>query len=103
MILIQHETPAETVEYVAEFCHRVHKKLLLNPAPARELSQEVIEYASFITPNEHEYAVLFGDQNRSEVLAQYPNKLIITEGKNGVRYHNGTSEGGRSGLRSRSG
>lgn len=92
IILIQQEIPVETVEYVAEFCNKFQLKLLLNPAPARKISEKVIEYATFITPNEHEFAVLFGNENRSEVLAKYPNKLIITEGSNGVRFHNGLAE-----------
>lgn len=92
IILIQQEIPIETVEYVATFCDRFQRKLLLNPAPARKLSEKVIEYATFITPNEHEFAVLFGNENRSKVLAKYPNKLIITEGSNGVRFHNGKTE-----------
>ncbi|MDY0409778.1 ribokinase [Virgibacillus soli] len=92
IILIQQEIPIETVAYIAAFCHEHHKKLLLNPAPARKLSEEVIAYATYITPNEHEFAVLFGNNKRAEILAKYPNKLLITEGKNGVRYHNGTRE-----------
>ncbi|WP_338470656.1 ribokinase [Niallia sp. XMNu-256] len=92
IILIQHETPEDTVEYVAELCHRLGKKLLLNPAPARKISAQVLEYATYITPNEHEFTVLFEGESRSKVLAKYPNRLIITEGKNGVRYHNGSTE-----------
>ncbi|MCU9595266.1 ribokinase [Caldibacillus thermolactis] len=92
MILIQQEIPEETVEYVAIFCKEYDKKLILNPAPARKVSDEVIAHATYITPNEHEFAILFGEENRSKMLAKYPNKLIITEGKNGVRYHNGETE-----------
>ena len=35
---------------------------------------------------------MFGGEDRSEVLARFPNKLLITEGKNGVRYFNGIKE-----------
>ncbi|MFD1849550.1 ribokinase [Oceanobacillus bengalensis] len=92
IILIQQEVPGETIEYVADFCDRFNKKWLLNPAPAREISREVIDSATYLTPNEHEFAVMFKEENRGEVLAQFPNKLLITEGKNGVRYFNGTGE-----------
>ena len=30
--------------------------------------------------------------SREEALKRYPEKLFITEGKNGVRYHNGLEE-----------
>lgn len=92
MIMVQQEIPEETVEYIADFCNQFNKKWLLNPAPARKISDNVIESATYLTPNEHEFTVMFGEENRSEVLARYPNKLLITEGKNGVRYFNGECE-----------
>lgn len=92
IILIQQEMPEETVEYVASFCKEFDKTLIFNPAPAREVSDEVIAQATYITPNEHEFAMMFGAEDRSKVLAKYPNKLIITEGENGVRYFNGSAE-----------
>ena len=65
---------------------------MLNPAPARPLKAEVIEQVSYITPNEHEAELLFEGKEKEEVLKQYPNKLFITEGKQGVRYFNGEKE-----------
>ncbi len=92
IVLIQQEIPEETVEYVSETCHSLGIPLLLNPAPARPLSQKVIERATYITPNELEAAVLFGSDDIHAALKQYPNKVFITEGKNGVRYHDGEKE-----------
>ena len=92
IVLVQQEIPEETVEYLAELCEKLGKRLLLNPAPAREISDLVIQRAAFITPNEHEFEILFNGRERSEVLAEYPNKLFITEGKDGVRYFDGKQE-----------
>ncbi|KWU68612.1 MULTISPECIES: ribokinase [Priestia] len=92
IVLIQQEIPEETVEYVAELCQELKVPLLLNPAPARPLKAEVIEQVSYITPNEHEAELLFEGKEKEEVLKQYPNKLFITEGKQGVRYFNGKKE-----------
>ena len=92
IVLIQQEIPEETVEFVSETCDSMGIPLLLNPAPARPLSQRVIERATFITPNELEAAVLFGNEDIHAALKQYPNKVFITEGKNGVRYHDGEKE-----------
>lgn len=92
IVLIQQEIPEETVEYVAQLCQELKVPLLLNPAPARPLKAEVIEQVSYITPNEHEAALLFKGKEKEEVLKQYPNKLFITEGKQGVRYFNGEKE-----------
>ncbi|MEH7371815.1 ribokinase [Priestia megaterium] len=92
IVLIQQEIPEETVEYVAQLCQELKIPLLLNPAPARPLKAEVIEQVSYITPNEHEAELLFEGKEKEEVLKQYPNKLFITEGKQGVRYFNGEKE-----------
>ncbi|WHY56757.1 ribokinase [Peribacillus simplex] len=92
IVMVQQEIPEETVEYLAEMCNTLQKRLLLNPAPARKLSEAVIQQASFLTPNEHEFEILFNGRDRTKVLTEYPNKLFITEGKNGVRYFDGHEE-----------
>ncbi|MBL3643028.1 ribokinase [[Brevibacterium] frigoritolerans] len=92
IVMVQQEIPEETVEYLAELCNMLQKRLLLNPAPARKLSEAVIQQASFLTPNEHEFEILFDGRDRTEVLTENPNKLFITEGKNGVRYFDGHEE-----------
>ncbi|MED4040705.1 ribokinase (plasmid) [Niallia taxi] len=92
IVLIQQEIPEETVEYVAELCFANDVPLLLNPAPARPISKNVIERAAYLTPNETEAAILFKDKDITEVLKEFPNKLLVTEGKNGVRYYDGERE-----------
>lgn len=92
IVMIQQEIPEETVEYTARLCKELGIKLLLNPAPARLLSEEVIESTTYLTPNEHECSVLFAGINRTDVLKKYPNKLFITEGEKGVRYFDGMIE-----------
>ncbi|MFJ7930376.1 ribokinase [Peribacillus sp. NPDC096448] len=92
IVMVQQEIPEETVEYLADLCNTLQKRLLLNPAPARKLSEAVIQQASFLTPNEHEFEILFNGRDRTEVLTEYPNKLFITEGKKGVRYFDGHEE-----------
>lgn len=92
IVLIQQEIPEETVIHVSQLCAEYQTPLLLNPAPAREVPQEVIDNASYITPNEHEAAILFKGMKPAEALRQYPNKLFITEGSKGVRYFDGNEE-----------
>lgn len=92
MVLIQQEIPEETVEFVAGICHEKGIPLLLNPAPARPVSKAVIERATYITPNETEAAILFAGENPLNAMKQHQNKVFITEGKNGVRFHDGETE-----------
>lgn len=89
MVLIQQEIPEETVDEVCRYCHSHDIPIMLNPAPARPLKQETIDHATYLTPNEHEAAILFPELTVSEALALYPAKLFITEGKQGVRYSAG--------------
>ena len=84
-VVLQHEIPAETVEYVVNICHENGIKVVLNPAPAREVKKEVLEKITWLTPNEHEAKILFGaDTNTEDLLKTYPEKLVITLGSDGV-------------------
>jgi ribokinase len=53
-LLTQLEIPLETVEYLAQFAERHNIPLMLDPAPARELSGNLLRKVSWITPNETE-------------------------------------------------
>ncbi|MFJ5964359.1 ribokinase [Bacillus sp. NPDC093026] len=92
IVLIQQEIPEETVEAVCAICNEKEIPVILNPAPARKVKQEVLNQVAYMTPNEHEAALIFDGLTTEEALRQYPNKLLITEGKNGVRYFDGTQE-----------
>lgn len=92
MVMIQLEIPEETVTHVSRICRSRGVPLLLNPAPASPLKEEVIENAAYITPNEHEAKILFPGMTVSEALRRYPNKLFITEGSQGVRFYDGEQE-----------
>lgn len=92
MVLVQQEIPEETVSYVSSLCQRINVPLLLNPAPARPLSEAVIEKAAYLTPNEHECSILFSGVDKAEALRKFPGKLFITEGSSGVRYYDGERE-----------
>ena len=91
LVVIQLEIPIKTVEYVLEKCHESNIPVILNPAPAAQLNTNAIDKATFITPNETELRLLFGKGDIVEILKLYPNKLILTMGKNGAVYHDGSS------------
>lgn len=92
MVVLQLEIPLETVKYVLAICEEHNIPVMLNPAPAQILSEDILEKATYITPNEHECRIVLNDFTSpiEELLAKYPNKLLMTEGSNGVRFHNGT-------------
>lgn len=85
LVVLQHEIPIDTVEYVVRLCHEKQIKVVLNPAPAHEIAPEILEMVDYVTPNEHEAAILFGDElSQEDLLKKYPQKLIITQGSRGV-------------------
>ena len=57
-VLMQLEIPIPTVEYIAQIAAQKQKKVILNPAPAAELSDELLQNLYIITPNETEAELL---------------------------------------------
>lgn len=92
IVVVQNELPQEVVDQIIEMCYESNVKVVYNPAPARKVNQSVLEKATYLTPNESEFKLLFPELTISEGLAKYPNQLIITMGSKGVYYHDGTSE-----------
>lgn len=85
IVLLQHEIPQETIEYVVEICAANGVKVVLNPGPARPVKKEILEKVTYLTPNEHEAVILFGKElSFEELLKKYPEKLVITQGSRGV-------------------
>ena len=60
IILVQLEIPIETIEYIAALAKQHNKKLILNPAPACILKDDLLSKISIITPNEKEASMLSG-------------------------------------------
>lgn len=89
MVLVQNEIPEIIVNYIIDYCYENKVKILLNPAPARLISRKQIEKINFLTPNETEFDVIFSGKLMEDVLQEYPNKLIVTRGVEGVFYHDG--------------
>mgnify|MGYP005771387821 FL=1 len=85
MVVLQHEIPLETVIYTVKMCHEKKIPVVLNPAPAASVPEEIVDMVTYLTPNEHEAALIFGAQKDMEgMLRKYPEKLVITQGARGV-------------------
>lgn len=85
IVLFQLEIPLAAVRLAAEHCSKAGKTVILNPAPAQKLDPQLIQAASFITPNEHEVKLVFDQQDDyTEILKQNPGKLIVTLGSAGA-------------------
>jgi ribokinase len=69
ILLVQLETPLNTIETAVYIAAENNIKVILNPAPARKLSKALLKNVSIITPNETEAELLTGIsiKNQSDV------------------------------------
>ncbi len=101
-VLMQLEIPIPTVEYIARIAAQKQKKVILNPAPAAKLSDELLQNLYIITPNETEAELLTGIKVTDEKSALNAASalhekgveiIIITMGATGAfLLNNGNSE-----------
>lgn len=94
-ILTQLETPLESVKLLAQIASTNSQKLIINPAPAQNIHEEIFKGLFLITPNETETALLTGvtvlDEKSAKVAAQEFLKkgvqnVIITLGSKGAYF-----------------
>ncbi|MEG7473231.1 ribokinase [Serratia marcescens] len=92
-LLMQLESPLETVIAAARLAKQYHTQVILNPAPARELPDELLGMIDMITPNETEAQRLTGiavdnDADAARAAQALHDKgiatVIITLGSRGV-------------------
>ncbi len=68
-LLMQLESPLDSVLTAARIAHQHQTQVILNPAPATQLSDELLSLVDMITPNETEAEILTGIAVTSEVDA----------------------------------
>lgn len=84
VVLLQLETPLETVEHAARLAHENGSTVILNPAPARELEDSLFEFVDYLTPNMTEAELLTGMQVMDETSAQIAAELLHGRGVDNV-------------------
>lgn len=92
-LLVQLETPLDTIVTAVELARRSGMPVILNPAPARELPDSLLRKVSIITPNQTEAELLTGirvtDETNAEAAAndlraRGVSTVIITLGAKGA-------------------
>jgi ribokinase len=93
IVLAQQETPIAVTQFAFELAKRKGKITLLNPAPAMELSDEIIAFTDILVPNEHELARITGratdtDKGIKDAAVMLLDKgvkaILVTMGAKGV-------------------
>jgi ribokinase len=97
IILMQLEIPIETIAAVTKIAKANHQKVIINPAPAQKLSDELLNGLYLITPNETEASLLTKITVKDEMTASQAadvflskgvQNVIITLGKQGAYFQN---------------
>lgn len=89
-LLIQLEIPMETVDAALRMARGKGMRTILNPAPVRELSGEMLALVDLITPNEGELLHLVGseagdlEEAALRLLEKGPGCVIVTMGERGA-------------------
>lgn len=91
IILMQHEIPEQTIKEVTDYAVKHDMKIILNPAPYRNIDKDIIDKVTWITPNESESELLF-ENGVDEALKAYPRKLIVTKGAAGAMFYNDSQQ-----------
>ena len=97
MVIAQLELRTEVVYALLELCEKKGVPVMLNPAPAQELSDAWLKKVAYLTPNETELAVLSGVATDTEegvyaaaerLLEKGVGNVIATLGSRGALLYN---------------
>ncbi|MBQ4855172.1 ribokinase [Rhodanobacter sp. B2A1Ga4] len=88
-VLVQMEIPLDTVEATVRLGHRLGVPVTLNPAPAQKLPNDWLRLACYVTPNQHELAILLGADPAEDfqtLMQRTPCPVVLTRGSEGAWY-----------------
>jgi ribokinase len=94
-LLLQLEVPFSGVAAAAQAARRHGVRVILTPAPAAQLGEDILSNVDMIVPNEHEAAVLTGSTDPEQALAALLRDVpeaVITLGQRGALYGNRDGE-----------
>ncbi len=93
ILIMQLETPLETIQKAASIASEKGVRVILNPAPACKLSDNILKHVSVLTPNESEAEILTGIKVETEedagavadtLMAKGIETVIVTMGAKGA-------------------
>jgi ribokinase len=91
VLMLQLEIPMETVFAAAQTAHAAGVPVILNPAPARELSIELLKNVDILIPNQNELENLTAKGYSLESLFSLGVQVVLeTRGSDGVLIHTPT-------------
>ena len=80
IVVLQLETPLNTIKYALNKAKELNKYTILNPAPAVKLDDEIIKNIDLLTPNETELEIISGVSIETEEDIQKASQIMIEKG-----------------------
>jgi ribokinase len=80
IVVAQLEVPLETVEHAAKIANKNDIPFILDPAPAKPLSDELLGMVDIIKPNETEAEILTGIKVTDEITASQAADALLSKG-----------------------
>ncbi len=99
VVVCQLESPPETVLAALKMARAAGKTIILNPAPVRAVSDELLSLVSVLTPNKSEAALLVGDARAApeaaaaELRRRGAGAVVVTLGAGGAFLLADTADG----------
>jgi ribokinase len=84
VVILQLETPLKTVEAAVKLAANAGARVILNPAPARPLPNDLLRRVYLLTPNETEAELLTGLAVNNEVAAAKAADALLARGVQNV-------------------
>ena len=84
LLLLQFEIPIETVIHSANLAREKNLLVLLNPAPAHSLPDDLLRTADYILPNETELGLLTGKPVSDLALVEAAGRSLIVRGARNI-------------------
>ncbi|HEX2846867.1 MAG: ribokinase [Chitinophagaceae bacterium] len=84
LVLLQLEIPMDVVHFAVNYAASKNVKVILNPAPANELSEELLKNIDILTPNKTEASMISGVDVTNIESAKKAAKAICSKGVKNV-------------------
>lgn len=80
LVLLQLDIPIETVRYATNLAESAGVKVILNPAPALPVSDELLKSISILTPDASQAEILTGIKITDERSAELAGRILLERG-----------------------
>ncbi|SIQ22015.1 ribokinase [Chryseobacterium sp. RU37D] len=90
LILIQLEVSLEVIKHTVKKAKKYGKKVGLYASPAQRLYEDILDNVDFIVVKSSELHIVFGEDQREDILKKYFNKVFVRDDINSTIYFDGT-------------